>query len=361
MSRRFRSALALLAATQCGLLLACDEPAPTVETGPRPVKMLTLGADGEGRTREYPGRIKAGQYSEMGFEVPGKVVDFVFKEGAPVKKGAVLAKLDPRDYQARYDSAAAKLEHSRAERARYKEMYDKDVKPYSEYELRMRVFEVDQAALREARKALDDTKLDAPFDGVMARKLVEKFESVQAKQPVLVMQNDDLLEIKISVPERDLATGGGAELSPDELTKRLSPRVVVSSLPGREFPAVLTEVASVADPTTRTFEATFRFVNPDGVNILGGMTAKIVIDQIQREGASGLQIPSNAVLPGEGGRSKVWVVDTEDFTVHARSVLLGPLLRDMVVVEEGLEAGETIAISGVHQLRDGMVVRRFER
>ena len=361
MSRRSRSALALLAATQCALVLGCDEPAPPADPGPRPVKMLTLGTDGEGGTREYPGRIKAGQYSEMGFEVPGKVTDFVYKEGAEVEQGAVLATLDPRDYQSRYDAAAAKLEHSRAERDRYKEMYEKEVKPYSEYELRKRMFEVDDAALREAKKALDDTKLRAPFDGVMARKLVEKFESVQAKQPVLVMQNDDLLEIKVSVPERDLASGRSGRMSTAELTKRLSPRVVVSSLPDRDFPATLTEVASVADPTTRTFEATFRFAKPASVNILGGMTAKIIIDRISAEGASSMTIPTGAVMAGENGGSSVWVVDPATSVVHRRSVVLGDLRRDMIVVEEGLETGETIVVSGIHQLRDDMVVRRYER
>lgn len=361
MFRRSRSALALLAAIWCALVLACDEPAPPAAPGPRPVKMLTLGADGGHGTREYPGRIKAGQYSEMGFEVPGKVTDFVYKEGAPVAVGAVLATLDPRDYRSRYDAAVAKLEHARAERDRYKEMYEQDVKPFSEYELRKRMVEVDQAALQEAKKALDDTKLRAPFDGVMARKLVEKFESVQAKQPVLVMQNDDLLEIKVSVPERDLANRRGDKLPPGELTKRLSPRVVVSSLPDREFPATLSEIASVADPTTRTFEATFLFEKPEGVNILGGMTAKIVLDLITPEGTSTMTIPANAVVPGESGGSSVWVVDPATNAVQRRSVVLGELRRDMIVVEEGLEAGDTIAVSGVHQLRDDMVVRRHER
>jgi RND family efflux transporter MFP subunit len=338
----------------------CSEEVPPPVEGPRPVKLLEIGGGGGTETREYPGRIKAGQYSEMSFEVAGRVTEFVYTEGAAVKSGSVLARLDPRDYQSRYDSSSAKASHARSERDRYKEMYEKEVKPYSEYELRMRAYEVAQADLQEAKKALDDTLLRAPFDGVMARKLVEQFENVQAKQPVLVMQNDDLLEIKVNVPERDLAQGSGRRLDVERLTRQISPRVVISSLPDRQFEASLTEVASVADPTTRTFEATFRFAKPQGANVLGGMTAKVIVSIAASNGRKGVWIPASAVISSAGEGATVWVVDPSTLTVSARRVELGDLEEDRVAIAQGLEAGETIAISGVHQLRDGMTVRRYQ-
>jgi len=338
----------------------CSEEAPPPVEGPRPVKLLEIGGGGGTETREYPGRIKAGQYSEMGFEVAGRVTEIVYTEGAQVKQGAVLARLDPRDYQARYDSSSAKASHARSERDRYKEMYEKEVKPYSEYELRMRAYDVAQADLQEAKKALDDTVLRAPFDGVMARKLVEQFENVQAKQPVLVMQNDDMLEIKVSVPERDLAQGSGEKLDVERLTRRISPRVVISSLPDRQFAASLSEVASVADPTTRTFEATFRFAKPEGANVLGGMTAKVIVSIGGGNARADLWIPASAVVSDVDEGPTVWVVDPSALTVSARRVELGDLSGERVAILQGLEAGETVAISGVHQLRDGMTVRRYQ-
>lgn len=358
----FRGFTVTAALTMSGLLAGCDDAPPPPDPGPRPVKLLEIGEAGAGATREYPGRVKAGKYSEMGFEVPGRVTDFVFTEGTDVDKGAVLAKLDPRDYQARYDSSMAKLAHARSERDRYKEMYDKEVKPYSEYEMRLRSFEVAEADLAEARKALDDTILRAPFDGVMARKLVDQFENVLAKQAVLVMQNDDMLELKVSVPERDLTGGASSRKeSVEELTELLSPRVVVSSLPGREFPASMKEIANVADPTTRTFEATFLFEKPADANVLGGMTAKLIVSLIDAEAANGIWIPSTVVVSNDGAEPAVWVVDPETLVVSSRRVKLGDLRGDSVLVTEGLRNAETIAVSGVHSLRDGMTVRRFDR
>ena len=352
---------ALLSAI-CVLLTACEEPPPppTPDVA-RPVKIFEISASGNRGTREYPGKIKAGQYSEMSFEVPGKVTRFVYTEGSLVKAGAMLAKLDPRDYQTRYDSALAKQSYARAERDRYKAMYDEDVKPYAEYEMRLRQYDVRTAEAREAKKALDDTILVAPFEGVMARKLVEEFEQVPAKVPVLIFQNDELLEIKIAVPERDLAGGSANRRSDEEMTGTLRPRVQISSLPGREFPARVKELANVADPTTRTFEATLVFVKPEDANILGGMTAKVIIDVPATRAIDGVLVPSIAVVSDTEDGGRVWVVDRETLQVSSRAVELGELSGEQIEVRAGLEGGEWIAAAGVHQLRDGMTVRRYER
>lgn len=359
--RALRALTALIALSLATLLAACEEEAPPRPEPVRPVKMLTVPDASAGSTREYPGRIKAGQYSEMGFEVPGKVTQFVYTEGSQVKMGAVLAKLDPRDYQARYDSAIAKEAHAKSERDRYKAMYDKDVKPYSEYEMKLRQHEVRLAESREAKKALDDTILRAPFEGVMARKLVDEFENVLAKQAVLIMQNDELLEIKVSVPERDLAEGRADRATDEDLTGILKPRVVVSSLPDRQFQARLKELANVADPTTRTFEATFTFSKPENANILGGMTAKVIIEVPAARAVEGVLVPSGAVIAGEGGKGSVWMIDPDALVASRREVTVGELTGSKIEVKSGLEPGEVIAISGVHKLRDGMSVRRFEQ
>jgi len=322
---------------------------------------MEVGGSATGGTREYPGRTKAGQYSEMSFEVPGKVTEFVYLEGALVEKNAVLARLDPRDYQSRLDSAVARLEHARSERDRYKAMYDEDVKPFSEYEMRLKRYDVRAAEMREAKKALDDTILRAPFNGVMARKLVEEFENVLAKQAVLIMQNDELLEIKVSIPERDLAGGSSEKYSNRELSEIIKPRVVVSPLPDRQFSAVLKELATVADPTTRTFEATFLFEKPSDANILGGMTAKIIIDLPPELEFEGLRVPATAVVSGEEGNASVWVVDPSSMTASRREVEVGEFAGTDLQVKAGLTPGEMIAITGVHELRDGMTVRRYER
>lgn len=341
------------------LLPGCGEEPPPQPEVARPVKILEVG-EGSALRREYPGRIRAVQYSEMAFEVAGRIVEFAVKEGERVDAGQALARLDPRDYEAKLDAATARLNHSATERDRAKILYEKQVKPKAEYDLAVRLYEVQVAEVAIAKKAVEDTVLRAPFDGVMARKLVADFSNVQAKEPVLVVQDDSSLEIKVSVPERDLTGPSRGFRDLDEISRRIRPRVVISALPDREFPARLTELAEVADPTTRTFEATFSFARPETATVLGGMTGKLVIEAPAATGGPGLAIPASSVVSDSSDEPYVWVADPATMQVSRRTVALGPMSGSDVRIESGLDAGDWVVVSGVHELREGATVRRLE-
>lgn len=208
----------------------------------------------------------------------------------------------------------------------------------------------------QALKAVEDTVLVAPFDGVAARKLVEDFQNVKAKEPVLIVQDASLLKMVVAVPEADFA-GRKSDRSLDEVSARISPRVIVSSIPDEVFPAKLRELATAADPTTRTFDATFVFEN-DHDAVLPGMTARLIID-LPSPGASGLQIPAQAVFAADDGRSLVWKVDPDTMQVSKAPVEVGSLSGDSIEIRGGLADGDWVVASGVQQLRDGTTVRRF--
>ena len=78
------------------------------------------------------------------------------------------------------------------------------------------------------------------------------------------------------VPERDMVSAR-TQMTPEQVTERINPRVTVSSVPGRDFPARIKEAATTADPTTRTFQVKLVFERPDDVTILPGMTARVVV------------------------------------------------------------------------------------
>jgi len=318
--------------------------------------MLEVGGAGSTAHREYPGTIKAVDESELSFEVPGNVIALPVKEGEWYEKGTVLARLDDRDYRAELDSARSDRNNARVDFERAQTLLKEGVLAKAEYDRRKAAFEVADAAFRRAKKALDDTSLRAPFDGRVARKFVEEHESVLAKQRVMLFQNDRKLEIRVAIPERDLA---GARPKAEVVEQKLEPRVVITSIPGRAFPAEVREVAAAADPTTRTFEAKLTFDAPADLRILPGMTAKVVVNVPGSQAA--IHIPGTAALGDEQGQAYVWVVDPKTWAVSRRNVTLGPLSEAGVVVREGLHPGDLVAISGVSQLREGMVVRRLER
>jgi RND family efflux transporter MFP subunit len=324
--------------TGCG-----DEPTPAPPVA-RPIKIMTIADKGTVEILEYSGTVSAAQHSEMAFEVPGKITDFPVIEGQIVKKGDLLVRMSEFDRQ--------------------QKLFEADVSSQQELDRARRAYEVAVANARGSSKGLEDTELFALFDGVVAKKLVKDFENVQAKQAVLILQDTTNLEIDVTIPEADAARGVPNSTN-EERTARVKPLVIVTSLPDRSFPAQITEFNTTADPVTRTFRVTLRFDPPDDVNIKPGMTATVRIhlqpDHMAVTGQSGLSIPATAAITDESGGAFVWLVDPESMTVKRNPVKLGSVTGDRVFVSSGLSSGQQIAISGVHQLRDGMLVRRHDR
>ena len=216
-----------------------------------------------------------------------------------------------------------------------------------------------RAELRIAQKALEDTKLRALFDGVIARKLVTDFRNVAAREPVLLLQDESLMEVVVDVPERDLA-GGRRELNLERWNEKATPVVQLSALPGLEFPVELTELATAADPSTRTFRATFTMRKPEGVAVLAGMTAKLVLTGLKTTAPDDVLLPVGAVVADSQAEPYVWLIDEESMTVSKQLVEAGPVAGDRIVVKAGLEGGQAVAMSGVHVLTEGMEVTEMK-
>lgn len=339
------------------ILLACsEEPAPPPEVAQR-VSIVTFGEQQTEERLEFPGVVAASDRAETSFEVAGRIIELSVREGEEVEAGQVMARIDPRDFQAELEKQQALVNSAKVEFERQRVLLAEGVAPEQEFDRAERNFEVARANLRIAQKALEDTELRAPFRGRVGRRLVEQFQNVQAKEPVISFQSDSAVEIQVAIPERDAARMPvGATL--DERTETAKPEVVVSALPGQAFPAQLTEFATAADPTTRTFAATLAFQVPPGVNVLPGMTASVRVRAVGSAGIGGLSLPSQAVRADADGGASVWVVDPESLRVTARAVEVGEISGTDVRVISGLEKGEWVATTGVHQLREGMLVRR---
>ena len=329
----------LSVAAACGVLMlsACGEEAVEQEDVVRPIKIHTIGkADAEAR-REYPGSIRAFQHADMGFEVAGRVEEFHVSEGDDVVQGEVLAHLDDRDYVAALNASKANLRKAESDLRRSNSIFKEDPGAISKetIDTHQRAVDVANAELAVTQKAFEDTKLRAPFSGRMARKLV------------------------VNVPERDVAIGPPHILDEDmsERNERVDPEIIVSALPHLKFPGWIKEFASTADPVTRTFSIKLNFENPGNVNILPGMTARV---QVTVNPERAWSVPVSAAIADDNGKAFVWRVDPQSMAVSRAPVELGDLVDDRVRITSGLEDGDMVAISGVNQLRDDMVVRLLE-
>lgn len=325
---------------------------------------MTIGAGGAERSLSYSGQIRAGETADLGFEVPGRIVEFLVIEGQEVTRGDLLARLDPANFQSSLNQVQAKFEQAETTYERYKEIVEQGAVSRQDLDVRKRNFEVARADLATAQKALDDTHLIAPFSGNIGRTLVDNFVNVQAKEPVLVLQDTSKLEVVITVPEQDWSRAD-PNLTNEERSDLIRPMVSLSTFPDRLFPARISELATVADPVTRTFEVRARLNNPPDVTIMPGMTANVSITVAEGGTSAGadtaVAVPASAVVGDEQGNSTVWKVDPDTMSVSRVQIQLGDLTGADVRVLSGLNAGDRIATSGVHNLREGMQVSELRR
>lgn len=219
-----------------------------------------------------------------------------------------------------------------------------------------------EAQLKEAQDALVDTELLAPFRGIVARKYVDNFEFVQAKQRIVSFQDPQRIEIVIDVPESDLARAGEVLASARQIGGTLANIFATfPAYPDREFPVELKSFETEADPNTQTFRVIFIMDQPGDPPIIPGMNA--VVQSREPEGAeeSGAKfyVPLNAVFADSAGNQNVWVVDQATQQVTRRQIIANEMVGSSIRVEDGLAVGDVIAISAVKALREGMNVEQM--
>lgn len=334
-----------------------EQPAPAVP----PVQTMVLRDGVEQNFRRFPGEVSARRTSEMSFDVPGRLIERPASQGMVAPQGTLLARLDPENFAARLASATARLVNARDELARRRQLRDRGVISATEFDQFNTEFQVAEAEEREARRALEDTRLVAPFDGRVARTLMSVGTSVQPKQPVLVFQDISRLEIDIEVPEQSM-TAMAPGITAENARELLEARAEFPALPGRRFDVSLKSFSTQATEAARTFRVTFDLEPPADANILPGMTCTLLIRAAAAAGAPReegvFEVPAQAVGTIEGA-AVLWRLDPGAMTVSPVAVvLLGPAGQSMRVRSADLQPGEEIVMAGVRFLSDGMKVGR---
>ncbi|MEH6636851.1 MAG: efflux RND transporter periplasmic adaptor subunit [Halioglobus sp.] len=328
------------------LLSACAKPEPE----PRPVRKLRtieVGNISNIRNGQLPGRARSAQEVDLAFDVSGTLIERPVSIGSQVEEGDLIARLDPRDFQANLRAAEADARIAKRNFDRGAELVETNFISEAEFDRLEARVDISQASLDLAQKALTDSEIYAPFSGVIATLSVENFQSVRAKAPIARLLGVDMIEMVVNVSENQMAN----------LPFIDNIEVEFDAFSGVRLPATITEISSEASQTTRTFPITLSMKQPEDRKVLAGMagTAFITGTANEEEGR-GYVIPAGALF-GEpvGNTSKVWVVQ-QDNTVSSRQVSVGRVTAGGVQVLEGLQAGDLIATAGIHTLSEGQEV-----
>ncbi len=401
------------------VMMACGKEEKTTETQEvaRPIKLMVVSPDQAEQKRSFPGRVRASRRVDLAFQVSGPLVELPVEEGQPVKKGHVVARIDPRDFEVQVKNDEGRLANSQAQLKAMRQARPEDIRRLeanlkkaeaaaklgqAEYERIERIKQADPgavsqgmidravekkeraeaelltakedlrigttgarpediqakaaeikslaAALDAAKLQLSYTQLRAPFDGVISRRYVDNFQEVRAKEPIASLDDITSIEVLVDVPELVVA----------RLKKGGSGRIVAEfpAAPGRHYQLKVKEFATRADPKTQTYQVVLEMPQPEDIRVLPGMTATVTgTTSAEETNQEMLVVPAIAVTADASGKPCVWIVDKETMKVQPRAVKTGDLTgTESIVIVEGLKPGETIAVSGVSRLREGMQV-----
>ncbi|MES9939508.1 MAG: efflux RND transporter periplasmic adaptor subunit [Candidatus Thiodiazotropha sp. 6PLUC2] len=341
----------------CLSLCGCSEP-PTAEPVDvvRPIKSFLIETTSSGAIRTFPARIDAGRRAELSFRVSGVLNQLPVKEGDQIKAGQLVAALDPTDLEIVYNDRKANYDKANRNFSRAKELIKKGNISKMDFDKLEAEFKSASAALKAAQQDLNYTKLTAPFNGSIALLNIDNYEEIQAKQPVLVLQDISELEVKFDVPESLLR--GLTSADRERAKENVLVTVSFADIPGSRFPLTFREITTQADAKTQTFQITYTMQRVDSANILPGMTAKVTVDFSKLSSDSTVYtVPASAIVGDYKLDPQAWVVEAESMTVEPRVVKVGRLLGENIEVFEGLEPGDRIVTAGTPFLVKGMKVR----
>lgn len=325
---------------------------------PRPVKTLVATPVDGALTLKYPGKTRAAKQVEIGFQVSGSLIDLSVNSGDVVKKDQVLARLDPRDFQNTLEARNADYLNAKLNLERQQKLFASATIPKSKLDDAVAAFKVAEASKNIAEKSRQDCILKAPFDGVVAKRYVDNFQSVTQGSAVISLQDLSSLEIEVDFPEWLVAKARS-------IAQSTVATATYDSLPGKTIALRVREFAAEADPQTRTYPVRFSMLdNPDAVqaDILPGMTASVQLVLTPKQGSpSVFRLPVwSVVSDGKDAQPYVYIVKDEKqtpWTVIQRKVKLGEMAGDSVLIKEGLQEGDRVIVAGASQLENGFAVR----
>jgi multidrug efflux system membrane fusion protein len=343
--------LALLAA--CG---ARDKPAAPI----RPVQLTQVKVGSAADFAVFAGEVRPRFEADLGFRIGGKIVARYVDMGARVKKGDVLARLDPSDVGLQADAARAQVaateteyRFAQAEYDRYKDLLKEKFISASALDAKRNTLDANRAKYEQAKANLAVAQNQASYatlvasdDGVITAIAADAGQVVAAGAPVMKLARAGEREVSISVPENRIQEVTGA--------KQLV--VALWANPQKTYPARVREVSPAVDAVTRTFAVRVSILESDAAVQLG-MTANV--------GVLGTAAGSSAVLPltsiyQQDGKPAVWRFDPATRAVRLAPVVIGQYREDGVVVTSGVAQGEWIVAAGVHKLTPGQVVRPYD-
>jgi membrane fusion protein, multidrug efflux system len=365
----------LIAAVAAGGYLVwqhfAHKPAAAVAEAPPPVPVIAATV----QKQNFPivltgiGNVAALNSATVRSMVTEPIISIDFKDGQYIKKGELLAQLDPSTYQAQLDQAEANLardeahlENAQINLTRYIPLQKKGFAPEQQVATQQAMIaqhqatvKADQAAIEYAKTELSYTKLVAPFDGVAGIRLLDVGNIIHSSTTRGSPSEPNALVVVNQVqPISVMFTLAAADIpAVQEALAKGSVKVIALSANGKTEldTGTLAAIDNQANTTSGTITLKAIFPNPHR-KLWPGMFVNVrVVTQVQD---NGLTVPLDAIQQGPQGQF-VFVVG-QDHKVAMRPVSVRETLTGEALIDKGLSAGETVVVRGQYRLTPGTAV-----
>lgn len=362
------------------LFASCGQEEVVTETKIRPVRYGEVVTDNGTSSQSYTGVATAAGETPLSFRVGGTIRDLRVKLGDRVKRGQVIALIDPTDLQvqssqssAQYESYQAQLKSAETQLVAARSAYDRTLRLYESNSVSLSDFEqarsqfqsaeaqVDAAKsqlsasgsqVRAANNQVSYTRLTAPFSGVITMRDVETNQAVSPGQAVVMLSTENDPEVRVNLPEDQIGA----------IKKGMQVAIDFSALTGRTFVGTVTEIAYAAG-SAPSYPVTIRVEKADA-SVRPGMAANVrfTFGKTDAETKEMLVTPIASVSSDAEGEFVYLLTPGagENYIANKKRITVGELQGSGFAVMAGLKAGDKVATAGIKVLLDGMEVRLME-
>jgi membrane fusion protein, multidrug efflux system len=334
-----RTALALTLMTTL-LLQACNSSDKVTTAAPTPVRIAAVMEGPALPPIQATGVVAARDELRLSFKSSGLVQRVTVRAGERVRKGQLLATLDPTEIGAQVEQARQMADKAERDLARGEALQADQVIALEQLQNLRTQADIARAQLRAARFNQQYATITAPADGVVLRRMIEERELVAAGQVVLMLSRDDSGHVvRFAVADRDIV----------QLRRGDAVEVHLDAWPAQSFPAKVSQVASAADVGSGLFavEATLE-ATPH--QLVSGLAGQVRLWP-HTDAPTLAHVPIGAVLEGNGHRAQVFIAAGN--IARRRDIEVAFITPDSVAIRSGIAVGENVIVTGAPYLWDG--------
>lgn len=310
----------------------------------RPVQVVQVKTL-ETINRQYTGVVQSAEFSVLAFKVSGTLTSLNVEEGQKVKKGELIASINPYDYQLEYNTAKSNYNTAKAIYERNKRLLEANAVATQNVEIAQADYIQAGSAVNIARSTLGYTRLKAPFNGIIEKRYVANFEEVLVGQSIVKLVNPDDIEISFILPETSVQLL--------DLPKTIY--VEFDTQKGKLFVSDIKEYIYSSDGSgipisLKITDEEFIHYRDD---VFPGFSCKVIF-LIQNTVSDKFIIPASALFK-EGNEEFLWIVNPKTGIVTKQAVTT---LRfdNKALVKTGLQRDDLIITAGVEAIRNGQQV-----